>query len=161
MALVPLTEDLIQSSISRAVQHVFHTVMRHDATLVSRTALPVPHQVIVSVGFVGEVNGVVCLCLTDEFARFATTQVLGLGPGDAENNDPEVVKDVLGEVANMTVGNFKNLLCDVGYPCRLTLPTLARGNGLRVVTVSGATCYVFEYNCAGHTLTADIKLRPG
>ena len=45
---------------------------------------------------------------------------------------------VVGEITNMTVGTFKNGICDLGFQCKVTLPTVLRGSQLQVETVSGA-----------------------
>jgi chemotaxis protein CheX len=70
-----------------------------------------------------------------------------------------VINDAIGEITNVTAGGFKNQLCDVGFPCKLTLPTIIRGEDLRVVAVKGTTRHIFEFDCAGHSLTADIQLK--
>ena len=157
----PITETLIQNAIAKAVQNVFRTMLRRDVTSSPNPAAHASFDMLASVGFVGTANGVVYLCLSNALARFATGEMLGLSPGDAEMNDPEVVKDAIGEITNMTVGGFKNQLCDVGFPCKLTLPVIVRGNDLEVVGVKDATRYVFEFHCAGLTLTADIQLKSG
>lgn len=159
----PLTENLVRSAIARAAQNVFTTLIRRDATPrppAAAPAAPVAYQLLASVGFVGEANGVVYLCMRDDFARFATSEILGVSADDDLLNDPAVVKDAIGEVANMTVGGFKNQLCDVGLPCKLTLPTILRGDELKVAILRGAERHVIEFDCAGHTLVADIQLKP-
>jgi chemotaxis protein CheX len=160
----PITEALIRTAIAKAVQNVFDIMLRRNATPrppAPETALQAPFQLLASVGFVGEANGVVYLCLRDDFAQFATSEVLGLSPDDPTVRDPDVVKDALGEIANMTVGGFKNQLCDVGLPCKLTLPTIVRGSDLQVATLKGTERHVVEFDCAGHILVADIQLKTG
>jgi chemotaxis protein CheX len=158
----PITEALIRDSIVKAVQNVFKTMMRREATV--RPAAPesapaASYQLMGNVGFAGEANGVVYLCLTDDFASFATGEILGMTPGEVEMHGFEVVKDAIGEITNMTAGGFKNQLCDVGFPCKLTLPTIVRGKELSVAALKGTTRYVYEFDCAGHRLTADIQLK--
>lgn len=159
---VLITETLVESCIVKAVQNVCRTMMSRETALrKSGGQASVTFHLMASVGFVGDVSGVVYLCLPNDFAKFATCEILGMSPDDAEVNDPDVVKDAIGEIANMTVGGFKNQLCDVGFPCKLTLPTILRGNDLQVVALKEATRYVFEFECAGHFLTADIQLKAG
>jgi chemotaxis protein CheX len=160
----PLTENLLRTAIAKAVQNVFATLIRHDAPprpSGGDTAVPATYQFLASVGFVGEASGVVYLCMRDDFAHFATGEILGLGADDPTVRDPEVVKDAIGEIANMTVGGFKNQLCDVGLPCKLTLPTILRGSELKVAALKGAERHVVVFDCAGHTLVADIQLKTG
>ena len=158
----PITEPLIRDSIVKAVQNVCKTMMRRDATVRPPVAEPAPlatYQLMGNVGFAGDANGVVYLCLSDDFASFATGEILGMSPGEVEMHGYEVVKDAIGEITNMTAGGFKNQLCDVGFPCKLTLPTMVRGKNLSVAALKGTTRFIYEFDCAGHLLTADIQLK--
>jgi chemotaxis protein CheX len=157
-----ITDTLIQNSIVNAVQNVSRTMMNRDTVLRGRTVAPPPKatfEIIGNVGFAGEANGIVYLCLTTDYANYATGEMLGMSPGEVEMNGWEVVKDAIGEITNMTVGGFKNALCDVGFPCKLSLPTIVRGTALHVSAIKSATRHYFEFDCGGHTLFADIQLR--
>ena len=160
--LQTITETVIQDSIIRAVNNVSQTMMQRDSALVGRTDVPAPeatYELIGSVGFAGDINGIVYLCLTDSFAKHATGQILGMTPGEVEINGPDVVKDAIGEITNMTAGGFKNQLCDMGFPCKLTLPTIVRGKNLAVAAIKSATRHVFTLTCDGHQVIADIQLK--
>jgi chemotaxis protein CheX len=157
-----ITDTLIQNAIVKAVQNVCQTMLSTAAPLRGRADEPPPSgtfQMLGNVGFAGDANGSVFLCLTDGFAKFATGEILGMSPGEVEMNGPDVVKDAIGEITNMTAGGFKNQLCDIGYPCKLTLPTIVRGNNLQVSTVKGTTRHIFQFDCAGHVFYADIQFK--
>ena len=164
-ATQPFTDALIQDSIAKAVQNVSRTLLRQDAPLVDRLdvaeyeASPLCFQVIGNVGFAGETNGIVYLCMSDDFARFAVGTVLGLSAAEVDFHGPEVMKDAIGEITNMTVGGFKNALCDLGFPCKLTLPTIVQGRNLTVAALKGTTRHLFRFTCATHVLVADIQLK--
>jgi len=158
----PITDQLIQDSLVHAVQHFTKTMLRRDAIFVGRSAEPAPsvvYGVIGSIGFVGEANGLVYLCFPEAFALHATCLILGMSPGEVEMHGPEVVKDAIGEITNMTAGGFKNQLCDIGFPCRLTLPTIVRGRNLSVAAIKSTHRHVFELKCDGHNFVADIQLK--
>ena len=160
-ATEPITETLIRNSIVKAVQNVCRTMMRREATL-RPPVTPAPaayFHLLANVGFVGDANGVVYLCLSDDFASFATGEILGMSPKEVATEGFEVIKDAIGEITNVTAGGFKNQLCDLGFPCKLTVPTIVRGDDLLVVAVKGNTRHIFEFDGAGHLLTADIQLK--
>jgi chemotaxis protein CheX len=166
MAVTPqVTDKIVQDAIVRALQNVCRTMLRQEARLVERTAGAEPagpelsFQIIGSVGFAGVASGMVYLCLTDEFALKATGHILGMSPAEVEMNGPDVLKDAIGEITNMTAGGFKNELCDLGFPCKLTLPTILRGHQLRVAAIKSAARHVFHFDCSGHRLVADIQLK--
>ena len=163
----PITDDLIHKSIIRAVQNVCSTMLKQTAGFVEKTSEPTrnaptdqPH-VFGCVGFLGKIDGMVYLCISDDFAVNAASNILGMSPAEVRAEGDAVIKDVIGEITNMTVGGFKNALCDQGYTCKLTLPTIVRGNNLAVAAMKSATRHIFHFDCGGHRLVADIQLKLG
>jgi len=161
-----ITDQLVQDFIVRAVQNVCQTMLNQDASFVERSPIAAyagfkerPH-VFGSVGFVGDVNGIVYLCIPDDFADDAASRVLGMSASEIEMSGGEYTKDVVGEITNMTVGGFKNALCDFGFPCKLTLPTIVRGDNLAVASLKSSARHTFHFTCGAHRLVADIQLRP-
>ena len=166
MATLALISDaLVQESIIRAVQNVCRTMLRHEASFVEKSPDAAyagfneqPH-IICAVGFVGNVNGLVYLCIPESFANQAASHILGMTTAEIQMIGDGIVKDVVGEITNMTVGGFKNALCDVGFPCKLTLPTIIRGEKLSVAALKSATRHTFHFDCDHHRLVADIQLK--
>jgi chemotaxis protein CheX len=158
-----ITDTLIQDFIVRAVQNVCQTMLRQEAGFVEKqlvgAVLGDRAHIIGNVGFAGDVSGVVYLCIPDDFAHEAAAQVLGMSAGEVAMSGSEVVKDVVGEITNMIVGGFKNALCDIGFPCKLTVPTIVRGDRLSIATLRSATRHIFRFDCSGHRLVADIQLK--
>lgn len=156
--------ELIERSIGNAVQNVSRALIKQDTRLVERLDLGLDglahrFQLIANVGFAGELNGVVYLCMDDAYAHYAVGEILGMTPAEVIEGGNEVIRDAVGEVTNMTVGGFKNALSDLGFPCMLTLPTIIRGENLAVATLRGARRLAFRFDCAGHALYADIQLK--
>ena len=160
-----ITETLIHDCIVNAVQGVFRTMACHEVTFVEKISQPLqpvadgPQEVMGSVGFVGVANGLIYLCMAESFARIATGHILGMSPSEVEMSGPDVVNDAIGEVTNMTVGSFKHTLCDLGAPCKLTLPTIVRGNQLSVASIKSATRHIFLFDCKGHRIVTDIQIK--
>jgi chemotaxis protein CheX len=164
-----INDTLIQESIVKAVRNVSQTMLRRDVALVdtalgesssnSLTALGAAPYVIGCVGFAGDANGLVYLCFTDEFARHAASHILGMSAAEIEMHGHEVVKDVIGEITNMTTGGFKNALCDFGFPCKLSLPTIVRGERLSIAAIKSASRGIFHFTCGAHRLMADVQVK--
>jgi chemotaxis protein CheX len=160
-----ITDSVIHDSIVRAVESVFKTMIGREIIFVEKTNTPAAtaadwtSQIFGNVGFVGDASGLIYLCLTEDFASDLTGRILGMSPAEVEMNGSEVVTDAIGEVTNMTVGGFKNTLCDLGHSCKLTLPTIVRGRNLSVAAIKSATRYVFHFDCAGQRLVADIQMK--
>ena len=71
-----------------------------------------------------------------------------------------MVKDVVGELTNMTVGGFKNILADLGYPCMLTLPVIMRGHHISVSASKSAYREIYHFESEHHRISADIQMMP-
>jgi len=111
--LQAISDTLVQESIIRAVKAVCTAMLKQDAGFVEKS----PHtaydgfkekpHVFGSVGFVGKIDGIVYLCIPDDFAREAASRVLGMSAAEVAMSGDEVIKDVIGEITNMAVGGFK------------------------------------------------------
>lgn len=161
-----IPEVMLREHINRAVTDVFDTMLTFTPTLsvqADRQAgelLPpveVNQPLIVgTVGFVGEVNGLIYLHFGVPFARICTAHLLGLTEAEL---DDETINDAIGELTNMTVGSFKNGLCDAGFPCMLTIPSVVRGRNFSIARVSSAVRHIFQFDCSEHRVVADILIK--
>lgn len=161
----PITETVIHNSIVRAVERVFQTMAGLKVVFVSSSTAPEfplvdsSALVIGSVGFVGDASGLIYLCLDADFAKNVTGRILGMDRAEVDAGGHEVVNDAIGEVTNMTVGGFKNTICDLGHNCKLTLPTIVRGQHVSIASVKSATRHIFLFDCEGHRITTDIQVK--
>ena len=164
-----ITEAMIREYINRAVKDVFKTMVGREPTAHhqpeipgARASLPVDNhrpQVVGTVGFIGDCNGLIYLHLDLAFARLCTCHMLGMSEGELEMSGDEVINDAIGELTNMTVGSFKNGLCDAGYPCKLTIPSILRGTNFSIEPISSAVRHVYTFDCAEHRVVADILMK--
>ena len=74
-------------------------------------------------------------------------------------DNADIIKDVVGEITNMTVGTFKNGICDLGFQCKVTLPTVLRGSQLQVEAVAGAQRWTFDFEAMGRPIVADLFIQ--
>ncbi len=160
----PITDQVVQECVVRSVQAVFRTMVGHEVAFVeqagtSPTASVSSSHIIASVGFLGDANGLLYLCLTEDFAKIACGHLLGMSAAEIEMHGNEVLHDAIGELTNMTVGGFKNAIADLGFPCKLTLPAIVRGHKLSIAAIKAATRHIFHFDCLGHRLTADVQLK--
>lgn len=164
-----ISETLIRENITRAVSDVFKTMLGRSAALCPASAqgarpsgeVAVTPQVVGTVGFLGDANGLIYLYLPLNFARLCTCHLLGMSEAELDEAGDEVINDAIGELTNMTVGSFKNALCDAGFPCKLTIPSILRGSNFSVEPISTASRYIFSFDCTGHKVVADILLKVG
>ena len=171
-----ISEPLIRQNITRAVRDVFKTMLRRTVSLnaayapVTNDAHPLgapgdqlasSPQVVGTVGFLGEINGLIYLYFDGGFARHCTSHLHGLPEKDIERAGEEVINDAIGEITNMTVGSFKNGLSDQGYPCKLTIPSILRGRNFCIEPISDSQRFIYVFETEGQRLVADILLKCG
>jgi chemotaxis protein CheX len=168
-----VSESLIRDNITRAISDVFKTMLGRPAEFTHASAPgegdcwpPIPAdgaevvpQVVGTVGFLGDINGLIYLYLPLPFAVMGSCHLLGMTEPELEEAGDECINDAIGELTNMTVGSFKNGLCDAGFPCKLTIPSILRGSNFSVEPISSAQRYIYHYNCGGHRIVTDILLK--
>jgi chemotaxis protein CheX len=174
-AIEEISEPLVRENIARAVRDVFKTMLDHDlrfdgpdepASAGGASSLPrtrrfsIP-QVVGNVGFTGDANGLVYLHLDEVFAKMCTGRILGLTEAETLALEDEAVSDAVGELTNMVVGGFKSGLCEAGYPCKLTIPSVFRGRDVHIEATSSARRHAYCFNWAGHRLMTDVLIKIG
>lgn len=165
-----ITDKGFKDTISRAVQEVFKTMLSRTAVLAESTdAITVdsakdpthihgPH-VVGNVGFIGDITGLVYVYLETPFANQIAGQMLGMTAAELAEGGDEVVNDVVGELTNMTVGAFKNQLADKGFPCRLTIPSILRGDNFKIEATRSATRRIFQFRVDQTTVLVDLLMQ--
>lgn len=126
-------QDLDMPAImAAAMGHVFQSLMSispEPMAAIDKSAIQ-GERISGSVSFAGKASGIICIHLGDNLARHLTAMMLGLDPEDLEGM--EEVKDAIGELSNMIGGNIKSRLCDKGFTCMLSIPSILVGKDFRI-----------------------------
>jgi chemotaxis protein CheX len=96
-----------------------------------------------SIGLSGKVNGMVYTAFSYDLAQCVAEKILG---GAASDQD---VSDVIAELTNMITGNLKSQLCDLGYNCSLSIPSVVKGDDIRVSAKTASVSVRNEYAIEG------------
>ncbi|MEM9158205.1 MAG: chemotaxis protein CheX [Verrucomicrobiota bacterium] len=168
MSLPNIPEEDLKSTIARALQDVFDTMLGlscepGESVDYSGLKPEVPSLgaddasliYVGSVGFVGKLNGMVYLYMKSEFAEHAAQRITGL---DADEMDFEIISDVCGELTNMFGGSFKNTLADLGYESTLTIPTVLSGDELFISTLGVKKHIRIDFSAGEDQVSADLVL---
>jgi flagellar motor switch protein FliN len=78
-----------------------------------------------AVDFVGNINGLINIHVTQSMATLMMATMLGIEPEELE--DDGEIKAMLAEISNTVGGNLKSALNDAGYPCVISTPSLTCG----------------------------------
>lgn len=174
---LPFTEPEIDTMVTEAVIKVSDTMLSLPATFIDikrftsesgekRPAEAVPIEttgpiIASAVGFIGTVNGVLYLYFSEAFAKDLACNFLGMNMEELEEEGPEVVSDSLGELANMTAGTFKNQMCDKGFNCKLTIPSILRGQNFTIESTSSVLRKVYRFKVKDTVFAVDLLMKPG
>jgi CheY-specific phosphatase CheX len=111
---------------------VFHTMLSMEVSPVdANPSMELSGSKIVGcVSFTGDVIGSICVHVSKQFARVMTASMLGMELDEVEDDDE--IKDVIGEVSNMVGGDMKSKLCDSGFPCVLSIPSVTSGSDFKI-----------------------------
>ena len=152
-----MIED-IEGLIGGAVEEVFSTMLSSSVRPDTQATLPPPGepQLAGCVSFVGLLTGVVRIYTSMVHARGVTCQLLGLEAKDLDNS---MVNDAMGEVTNMIGGHFKSHLCDRGYPCRLSIPSIVRGTNFTIESAPNTTRKVMGFVSEKCALVVEVVLK--
>jgi CheY-specific phosphatase CheX len=159
MPITPLMIADIEQLIGSCVTDVFGTMLSmdvHPASPSDPADPPSEAHVASAVGFSGVITGVVYIYTSSSFARRCAGSMLGLT--DAEIDGDEMVNDVMGEIANMVVGNLKSGLCDRGLTCVLTIPSIVRGK-FSIEPISSSERKVFHFTCESRPLLVEVMIK--
>ena len=170
-----ISETLIRENITRAIGDVFKTMIGRSISLSGAddgvdgswpqtrpiTADQIVPQVVGTVGFLGDVNGLIYLYFDSSFANECVGHLLSMTEDELTEAGEEVVNDAVGELTNMIVGSFKNGLCDAGFECKLTIPSILRGRNFSVEPISSAMRHIYSFECQGRRVVTDILMNKG
>jgi chemotaxis protein CheX len=167
----PLSEELFKECIEQAVQKVFHTMLQKNAIPVHGSS-PVPatepwlrppdlegNIAVGNVGFAGDISGLVFIYLSETLVHAIVGSMLGMTHQEVLEGGREVASDVIGELTNMTVGVFKNRIHDMGYPCKLTIPTVVWGHDIAIQPPRGAVRRTYIFQVDGRSVIADLMFK--
>jgi chemotaxis protein CheX len=153
--LVAMTGPLL-----RAITKTFETMLaRPLETVPARSLDPfVGEHITAEVAFAGKAAGAVQIRLQKSSARLFGAAMLGLTPEDLE--DDGELRDVLGELANIIVGNFKSNLCDAGLTCKLSPPKIAATTDFKLRTQEGGLAERIGFQSDDEEFFVDVCVNP-
>lgn len=166
-----ISEKQIITMVTEAVEQFFETMIGKPLTMDScHEILPDTEscinklmesdggKVVSAVGFSGKANGVAYMYFSEGFSKLITCEFLGMTEDEVEDSH-ELVNDALGEMANMTIGTFKNKICDMGYECRLTIPSIVRGSEFCIEASSEVERRCLVFKTMGQKFLIDLILK--
>ena len=154
-------QSQLAASLHGAVTEVFTSMLGTEVTIweeQTEPILPHPHDGVLSlIGLAGHwVGSGVLFCQTrtacDLSARLLMTEV-------SEVNDE--VRDAIGEITNMVIGNFKNCLESENIEVRISTPTVIDGTRLKARNLSSEFTVSTWFAYEDHMFLVEVCLAQG
>jgi len=128
--------DQLALSLIDAVKEVFTSMLGSEVSVweeKSEPVLPYPHDGVLSlIGLAGQwVGSGVLFCQSKTACDLSTRLLMS---EVTEVNDE--VRDAVGEITNMVIGNFKNCLETDGVEVRISTPTVIDGRHIKARNLS-------------------------
>ena len=138
----------IKKIITDSTSNLFSTMlfMNLEMPEVNQLVDVTDYQFIGWVDLDGEfMNGLLEIGLTEEFGRIMAARMLDQSPADIKST--EEILEVLKEVSNIIGGNLKSRLCDVGFLCKISPPSVINSNVYQLNSQDWirSESYVFQY----------------
>jgi CheY-specific phosphatase CheX len=163
-----ISEPVIRDNIVHAVEDVFDEMLRRPISLrdwagswpsrpPSRAAAAT-QQVVVTVGLLGGAGGLIHLCFESALATDCAGSMLGMAGPELESAGDVAVNYAIGELTNMIAEEFRNGLCNAGFPCGVTESSVLRGLNLCFDPIVTQHRYIYVFDCAGRRIVADILI---
>jgi chemotaxis protein CheX len=151
--------DYLDSLLRSAAQEVFTTMLSFKVDFEPSTAIADngKAQVAGSIGFTGKFNGVVYMLTSASLARQFTSNLLGLSDHEIEGD--EMVNDAIGELTNMLSGYMKSRLCDKGFSCVMSIPTVLRGRSLQFEPISHTDRCAVSFRCGAESVLMGVIIK--
>lgn len=168
---LPLSDSQIQTMVVAGFSDVFRTMLQSVISLESclrvdehtDAASPLSQiddtLVVGNVGFVGSISGMVYIAMPEPLAKIIAKTMLGMDDSELDG-EKEMINDVIGEITNMSAGAYKNQMADMGYPCRLTIPSIIRGKYFVVEAARAAFRQIYLFKFKGMPLTFELIMKP-
>jgi chemotaxis protein CheX len=156
-----LTSFNLASFLRTATQDVFETMLSMElGENEGIEALPpATRQVVGSVSMAGAVSGTVNIYVSDMFARVITADMLGMDLDEVDSE--EEIHDVVGELSNMIGGDLKSRLCDAGFECRLSIPSITSGKDFQIESKGWAINEQVFFEYQDHIALIEAFLKNG
>ena len=151
----------LKAFIYNAITEVFNTMLSMEVEPLDTDLKESKDgaKIVGSVSFAGDVMGSIEIQISNTFARIMTAAMLGMELEDVEGEAD--VYDVIGEFSNIIGGDLKSRLCDSGFPCELSIPSITRGSDFEIEPMGWTRHERFAFRHQEHTALVKVFIRPG
>lgn len=142
-----------------ATQEVFDTMLSMDLAEQEHKEFSGASRIVGSVSLAGSVSGTVNIHVSNIFAAQITANMLGMEFDEIDSE--EEVHDVIGELSNMIGGDLKSRLCDAGFTCELSIPSITSGKDFSIESKGWAVKEIVYFEYQEHIALIEAFIKNG
>ena len=142
-----------------ATQEVFDTMLSMELTEQEHKEFAGMSRIVGSVSLAGSVSGTVNIHVSNTFANQITANMLGMELDEIDGD--EEVHDVIGELSNMIGGDLKSHLCDAGFTCELSIPSITSGKDFSIESKGWAVNEIVYFQYQEHIALIEAFIKNG
>jgi len=142
-----------------ATQEVFDTMLSMELTEQDHQEFTGASRIVGSVSLAGSVSGTVNIHVSNTFASQITANMLGMELDEIDSD--EEVHDVIGELSNMIGGDLKSRLCDAGFTCELSIPSITSGKDFSIESKGWAVNEIVYFQYQEHIALIEAYIKNG
>ncbi len=148
-----------KARVSEAVIDVFDSKLstRLEPTDTIPADNPESHRNVGSVSFAGDAVGMVSIHVGDNFSRELAADMLGKKVEELAGED--VIKDMMGELANIVGGNLKSAFTDAGLSCALSTPAFTTGTDFEIESLNMENYERLAFRSAGNVVLVEMGVK--
>jgi chemotaxis protein CheX len=154
-----LTSFDLPTFLRGATQEVFDTMLSMELSEKDKAEMENSSRIVGSVSLAGAVSGTVNIHVSDNFANQITANMLGMELDEIETD--EEVHDVIGELSNMIGGDLKSRLCDAGFTCELSIPSITSGRDFNIESKGWAVNETVYFQYENHIALIEAFIKNG
>ena len=153
--------ELLNRSLEGATKEIMKSVLDWDIVNRSPVEKLIRDNTIsetsVFISFVGELSGAFTMKCSNQLASLIASEMLGM-PVEPGSDD---MKDAVGELLNMIVGNTKTKFSINGDPFKISIPTIIIGEDYSIHFKADSTDMVtqIDFDCSGQIMSFDIFIK--
>ncbi len=142
-----------------SVRKTFQTMLGVELKRPFCADMPIEGEhVLCEIAFTGKATGSAAMRLSPATAQQIAARVLSMPPEELQ--DAAMIDDVIGELSNMVVGNFKSNLCDAGLACKLSPPAISRTEDFGLKKAEGGLAERIGLCGPDLSLFVDLNVNP-
>lgn len=148
--------DLLRARLDRAMEEVFGTMLGVSCARVDPGPQDDGLSVAALIGLAGALIGTLVLQADAAAARQVTALMTGAQPGAGPDEIEPVVRDAMGELANIVAGSWKGYDGNLASKCLLATPAVVTGSRYELFNQRAAIRIEETYGFDGFQCTVTV-----